>query len=92
METWQLQRRSEVRLAALDKRLAQRAVDTTHRHWKAIRKWLRYRRLWWRYKYVYDAPYPPIIEDIWADRYSWLRDFRAGWRNPPMYRARRYSA
>jgi hypothetical protein len=62
-------------------------------------KWLRQRRLWWRYQFVYGALYPPVIPTECPhvrkcrpgsrcdcglqQRYSWLADFRAGWRNPP---------
>jgi hypothetical protein len=62
-----------------------RAADASYDFWVTTRKTLRRWRLNWRYRNVYGAPYPPFHHDT-GEKYSWLRDFRAGWRNPPRRR------
>jgi hypothetical protein len=45
--------------------------------------------MWWRYKYVYGAPYPPRVECDLSEHFSWRQDLRVALRNPP--NPRRYA-
>jgi hypothetical protein len=66
-------------------RTADLTYERSHPLAGGARRWLRRRRLCWRYRYVPGAPYPPRVSDAEAAsmRFSWDADLRAALRNPP---------
>jgi hypothetical protein len=51
-----------------------------------IRRWFYVKRLWWRFKYVYGAPYPPYMNVRRRQKFSWRKDICAAFKNPPKRR------
>lgn len=57
-------------------------MDTVPRRTR-LRRWLHLQRLWIRYRFVHDAPYPPRVSTEQREKYSWWADLKAALKNPP---------